>query len=178
MKVNLPGANAAGVGKATAPGVVAFPSATVSANAVQADENGGVRFFQVLNGPTAPEEFQYTLELPQGSSIVKEVNGSLTVHTSDGDFIVPTPWARDADGRMVWAQYFTDGESTIDLVVNHHGEDLAYPVTADPVWLTPWIVAQIIRCGAGALLGWISSGGWDWWWRALAVAGGCLIGMR
>jgi len=134
--ISLPTTSGTQTGTVTAPGIVAYPTTSGDvANAVQTDEAGAVRFLTVLKDADAPEEFQYNLDLPEGSSITKEDDGSLTVHTPTGAYTVSQPWAHDANGQHVWTQYFTDGESTIDLVVNHHGEDLAYPITADP-WLS------------------------------------------
>lgn len=136
LTINMPNASGTQTGTVTAPGVVVYPTTSGDiANAVQTDENGAVRFLTVLKDANAPEEFQYTLDLPEGSSITKEDNGSLKVTTPAGGYTIALPWAHDANGEHVWTQWFTDGESTIDLVVNHHGENLAYPITADP-WLS------------------------------------------
>lgn len=90
---------------------------------------------------------------------------------------VAAPWAKDANGKDV-RTYFTTNGKKLTQHVAHKAQGVAYPVVADPFWIPAWAVAQIIRCGFGGYLGYISSGGWDWWWRALAVVGGCLIGVR
>lgn len=137
--IELPGTDGAQDGTVTAPGIVAYPTTDgLTANAVQADEGGSTRLLTIIKNADAPEEFQYKLDLPEGSTIEKEENGSLTVTTPQGGYLIEVPWAHDANGKHVWTQYFTDGESTIDLVVNHHGEDLAYPVTADPWFSYSW----------------------------------------
>jgi hypothetical protein len=146
ITIDLPDSGQAQNGAVTAPGVVAFPSSADSANAVQIDETGGARFVQVLNNADAPEEFHYELDLPEGSSIVKEADGSLSVHTPAEEYVIATPWAYDATGKKVWTQYFTDGESGIDLIVNHYGEDITYPITADPRWYSrTWYGAYTIH---------------------------------
>lgn len=60
----------------------------------------------------------------------------------------------------------------------HPNADTTYPAMADAFRIPAWAVVQIIRCGFGGFLGYISSAGWQWYWRALAVVGGCFIGMR
>lgn len=134
--IDMPNTSGTQAGTVTAPGIVSYPTTSGdTANAVQADESGATRFLTVIKDADAPEEFQYSLDLPEGSTITKEDDGSLTVHTPASDYTVAAPWAHDANGAHVWTQWFTDGESTIDLVVNHHGEDVTYPITADP-WIS------------------------------------------
>lgn len=146
ITINLPDASQAQTGTITQNGVVAFPTMDNHANAVQAEETGGVRIIQVLNGPDAPEEFHYELGLPEGSSITKEEDGSLKIHTPTADYGMSPPWAYDANGKKVWTQFFTDGVSGIDLVVNHWGEDVAYPITADPrFYQWTWYGAVIVH---------------------------------
>ncbi|MEU8944226.1 hypothetical protein [Streptomyces sp. NPDC048489] len=136
IAITMPNTSGTQTGTVTAPGIVSYPTASGNvANAVQTDANGAVRFLTVLKDASAPEEFEYNLQLPEGSSITKEDNGSLKVTTPAGGYTIALPWAHDANGEHVWTQWFTDGESTIDLVVNHHGENLAYPITADP-WIS------------------------------------------
>lgn len=134
--IDLPNTDGAQNGTVTAPGIVVYPTADGdAANAVQTDEDGATRLLTVIKDASGPEEFQYHLDLPEGSSIEKQEDGSLKVTTPQGGYVIAPPWAHDANGTHVWSQLFTDGESTIDLVVNHHGENLAYPITADP-WIS------------------------------------------
>ncbi|QKZ22868.1 hypothetical protein [Streptomyces chartreusis] len=135
--IDMPNASGTQTGTVTAPGIVAYPTSNGNvANAVQADEGGAARFLTVIKDANAPEEYEYNLHLPAGSSIEKQDDGSLKVAVPNGEgYVIGAPWAHDANGAHVWTQWFTDGESTIDLVVNHHGESLAYPLTADP-WIS------------------------------------------
>lgn len=144
--VQLPPAVNPQNGTLTAPGVVSFASGGNFANAVQADNLGGVRFAVVLDGPNAPEEFDYTFDLPDGSSITKEADGSVTVQTPTGTCSLAAPWAYDATGKKVYTQYLTDGYNGVSLIVNHWGEDLTYPVTADPRWVQrTWYGAYVLH---------------------------------
>ncbi|MFJ9628999.1 hypothetical protein ACIRU8_14990 [Streptomyces sp. NPDC101175] len=138
LGIDMPNTSGTQTGTVTAPGIVSYPTTSGdTANAVQADESGATRFLTIIKDANAPEEFEYNLDLPEGSSITKEDDGSLKVAVpgSDDGYVIAPPWAHDANGAHVWAQWFTDGESTIDLVVNHHGENVAYPITADP-WIS------------------------------------------
>ncbi len=194
INVQLPSVAGSQNGSVTAPGIVSFPSGDDFANAVQADNVGGVRFAVVLDGPDAPEDFTYTLDLPNGSSIVREVDGSLTVTTPSGVCAIAPSWAYDATGKKVWTQFFTDGESTIDLVVNHWGENVTYPITADPRWVQgTWYGAYIIhytrdetrRLKDGLTLAGIIGGKWwyvgipfglaGWWVTSVYDSGRCIV---
>lgn len=191
---DMPDASQAQTGTVTANGIVAYPTNGDHANAVQTDDNGGVRFIQVLNGPDAPEEFHYDLHLPANSSIARLADGSLLVHTPTQDYAIETPWAYDATGKKVWTQFFTDGESGIDLVVNHYGEDLTYPITADPrfysrTWYGGYIIhytrTETYKLSRGVTLAGIIASRWwyvgaafglaGWWAQGVYDRGQCLV---
>ncbi|GAA2691407.1 MULTISPECIES: hypothetical protein [Actinosynnema] len=182
-----PGAASPG-GVSVAPGIVAYPTGTTHANGVQADEQGAVRLLTVINGSAAPEEYHYELDLPEGSSTVKDKGGNLIVSTPQGQGIIQAPWAFNARGNRVWTQFLTDGASGVDLIVNHWGEPVAYPITADPavvlgafVVAFTFVMANALRgCALGALSGAAQQAffhGWVWNEVVRAGAEGCVWGL-
>ena len=194
ITINLPDASQAQNGTVTQNGVVAFPVNGNHANAVQTDDAGGVRLIQVLNNQDAPEEFRYELDLPPGSSMAKQADGSIKITTPQGESYIEAPWAYDANGKKVWTQFFTDGVSGIDFIVNHWGEDVTYPITADPRWVQrTWYGANIVhftrsetyKISRGWTLSGILAGRWwyvgvglglaGWWAQGVYERGHCLV---
>jgi hypothetical protein len=175
LTVDLPNSDEAQAGVRVARGIVAYPSQEGATNVVQAEEHGGVRMMTIITGREAPTKYTYDLNLPSGSSILQDAHSNLTVTTPSGQLSLGAPWAKDANGRAVPVRYTTDGKSRISLHVSHRRSGIAYPVVADPFWIPIVVIRALIKCGVGAYIGWISSGGYRWWERALAIAGGCLL---
>lgn len=145
---------------------------------VAEEDGGGVRTLFTLEDASAPTTFEVNFDLPDGAKLVASEGGSVLAVGADGQTVgaVPAPWAKDANGRSVPTAYEIRGETLVQHV--YPGTDSAYPIVADPFWIPAWAVVQIIRCGFGGYLGYIAAAGWRWYARALAVVGGCLIGMR
>ncbi|WP_156384387.1 hypothetical protein [Marmoricola sp. Leaf446] len=80
--------------------------------------------------------------------------GSVTALDSEGTPLATAApaWAVDAEGTPVPTHFEVDG-TTLRQVVDHDAaDDVAYPVTADPVWAVV-IAAAARQCAAGALSG-------------------------
>lgn len=179
LTITPPAAEAGGDGTRVNPGLVAYPGSDGSATAIQASEGGGAGVLTVIANGDAPNEYTTDLTVPGGGFVRLTRNGGARVVNGSGHLValVQPAWARDAAGRSVSTYYSTNG-SELTQHVDLTDRQIVYPVTADPFFIPAWAVVQIIRCGAGGYLGWISAGGWRWYARALAVAGGCLIGVR
>lgn len=101
-----------------------------------------VRVATVISSDSQPEEFSY--EFGAGASVEIQDDGSALVVTrsfSDPsiDIVVATihaPWATDAAGNAVETSYIANGSSLVQ-VVKHQGQDVAYPVVADPSFDQP-----------------------------------------
>lgn len=91
----------------------------------------GVRFTVVLDGPDAPDKYDFTVA-PEGGHL-ELVDGGVLVFDRDGNPIAGAadPWAMDADGNAVETWYETDGQTLVQVV--DHVETQAYPIVADPV---------------------------------------------
>jgi len=125
-------------------GVVASGGSVVYNNAyrdtsivVQPQIDGGVRMITVVDSPRAPTSFDYPVSLDQGQSMSLTPYGGAVVTGQDGATVltVVAPWAYDANGTPVAADYTLTGTT---LTLNIHPTDTAaYPIIADP-WTRPW----------------------------------------
>ncbi len=132
IQVTVPAA-AGIVGSQIAPGVVAYAGLGASHTAVQATDNGGLRMMTVIDGPDAPEDYTYGVDLPSGGSVAINPDGTASVRAADSTAVavVQAPWARDANGVSVPTSFSTDGRS-LTQHISFRGRGVAYPVTADP----------------------------------------------
>jgi hypothetical protein len=176
IDISLPNANKAKDAVTVAPGTVAYAGNNGSANAVQATEDGGVRMLTVIDNPNAPTAYDYKVTVPNGGSIQLLEDGSAVILDGQGQPImaVATPWAKDANGTPIKTYFTTDGQ-TLTQHIEHRAAGVVYPVSADPFWMAPWAIRALIRCGVGGYIGWIGSGGYRWYQRALAIGGSCFL---
>jgi len=124
--------------------VVALDGSVVYNNAyrdtsivVQPQIDGGARMITVIDTAKAPTSFDYPVTLDQGQSMDLTADGGAVVTGQAGTTIitVPAPWAYDANGAAVAADYTLDGTT---LTLNVHPTDTTvYPIIADP-WYKPW----------------------------------------
>ncbi|MDX6587266.1 MAG: hypothetical protein QOI31_1739 [Solirubrobacterales bacterium] len=96
----------------------------------------GVELAAQLRSPAAPEELEFSIDLPQDASMTPSEAGGYAI-TRGGN---PTGWispvvAFDAQGTSVDASYELNG-STLTIQVNHRDQDLAYPILVDPEFIT------------------------------------------
>ncbi|WP_410675446.1 hypothetical protein [Amycolatopsis sp. cmx-4-68] len=138
VTVGLPGAATAGDAVAVTPGTVAYDNGT--SNNVVAATPDGVAVLATLNSAAAPERYDYPLTLSPGQQIQGTDDGGFLVLGADGKtiaLIVPPAWAKDAQQRPVPAHYELAG-NTVTMVVAHHGDQVTYPVVADPRFQFSW----------------------------------------
>lgn len=90
----------------------------------------------------SPEEYRLLVDLPSGGRLREAVpdepipgdEGPYAINVVDGDRVlgsVQQPIAYDAEGRPVRSSMRIDGDAIV-LRVRHRGEDVRYPVLADP----------------------------------------------
>lgn len=92
----------------------------------------GVALNWTLRSPLASEQTSMTLDLPAGVTLLAS---GAAVNLVQGGRVVGTvspPLAWDAQNTQVPVRYEVSG-STITVTTSHHGRDLAYPVSVDPV---------------------------------------------
>ncbi|MDY0891526.1 hypothetical protein SOM11_07745 [Frigoribacterium sp. CFBP9039] len=98
-------------------------------------EDGTLQIATILDGPEAPERFDYDLELPEGT-VVREDGGLIFLETRLGVLIGGfTPaWALDAAGTEVPTRYELDGHTLTQVVDHKDADGVIYPITADPAY--------------------------------------------
>ena len=102
----------------------------------------GLRAFIHIDNAQAAEAFDFPLSGDVAELRLND-NGGFSAYTANGELIAigDAPWARDANGAEVPTHYEING-TTLTQVVDHHGGDWAYGITADPsVW-------KVLRCTA------------------------------
>lgn len=148
LDVILPASQNTAQAKKVAKGVVAYPSSSGFANAVQAHEDGGVRMLTIIDTDTAPTEYVYDIDLPEGGIVELDDDGGAMIIDEDDNIvaIIEEPWAKDANEDLVETWFTTDGRTLIQHV-NHIKEGVAYPVVADPAWFAA--VAAVFSWATG-----------------------------
>ncbi len=145
---------------------------------VQPQIDGGARMITVLDSPTAPDSFDYQVALNTGQSMSLTADGGAAVTGQAGDTIlaVPAPWAFDANGAPVSADYTLSG-TTLTLNV-HPTETTSYPVITDPYFHWGWVTGtlyfnkaetRMICTGGLSSLAWLVGTGF--WYPILAGIG-------
>ena len=152
-------------------------NASVTYQPVDADAGGGVRALFTLEGPNAPKELPVTFGIPAGAQLVALEGGGVEARDASGQRLgaLPAPWAIDSSGAAVPTRYEIRGTTVIQHVAPTAAT--VWPVVADPFWIPAWAVYRIIRCGFGSYIGWIAAAGWNWWNRAVALIGGCVLAL-
>jgi hypothetical protein len=101
----------------------------------------GAEFSLQLRSARSPERFVLDVDMPDGATLRKATSEhpipndppqSLEILGKDGPLAyISPPLTTDSDGRLVKTSMSTDGQHVI-LQVDHHGQDLRYPLLADP----------------------------------------------
>jgi hypothetical protein len=95
---------------------------------------GGLELFTLINGPDAPQEYSWRIDLEPGFELDLADDGSAwAVNPVSGEIAltIPAPWAKDANGELIDGVHFVISGNTLTLVVPFDGET-ALPVLADP----------------------------------------------
>jgi len=180
-RITLPGAKNAGPAMRVASGIAAYSTGKSSAQAVQQTNNGSVRMLTVIKNASAPTSYDYGFNAKgeAGEHFAVLTDGSAMLLDAGGKIVgaVAKPWAKDARGKAVATHYVADG-STLTQVVDHRAKDVAYPVVADPFLIPAWAIIALVKCGLGGYAGWVASGGYRWFERAVMVGGGCFLARK
>lgn len=173
IKVKPEDIPAVGIGlKADRPRAVTLGGSVVHADAnapvdtvVQPTLDGGSRTLQVIKNAGAPREYRASVDIPSGSSLRKEADGSVVIVSSDPNepvAAIAAPWAKDAHGKALPTSYRLEGNSLIQTV--SFDANTAFPVVADP-WWNPFswkwkkigkkVKSAAKKCGVGALAAYV-----------------------
>lgn len=118
-----------------------FAQTDTSTDTVVQTLDGGARILEVMHDEDAPSEFVYRVDLPVGADLLPQDDGTILLgrETQDGDQVVvdaigliAAPWALDANGEALAADYSIEGS----LITMHvpTSSDTAFPVVADPTY--------------------------------------------
>ncbi len=146
VTIGLPFATAADHALVEQSGVVSFDNNNGSVTVPVVTENGGITINTIIDGPAAPQQYAYSLELPVGARLTK-VGEQVLLTASGGEEIglIDAPWALDANGNPV-ATHYEVNDTTLTQVVEHDA-GAAYPVVADPTYwpavISWWSRAQV-----------------------------------
>lgn len=112
-------------------GVLVYDNGNGSVTAPVLKEEGAVQITTVINAPTAPQRYEYPIEIPAGGS-AEFIENTLSVLNADGSLAlgIAPPWATDADGVAV-PTHFEYANQVLTQVVDH-GDSYTYPIVADP----------------------------------------------
>ncbi|CAL9328490.1 hypothetical protein [Streptomyces sp. enrichment culture] len=102
--------------------------------AAQAGRDGSASALVTLKDATAPTEYRFPLDLPDGAHAMVLEEGGVVIGDSNGEVIgfFGIPWARDAMGKTVPTSYRIEGATLIQTV--RADASTAYPVVTDPKW--------------------------------------------
>ncbi len=132
IDIGIPGATSANDAVVSEDGTVVYTEALPDTSiAAQALANGDVRALINIEGPDAPIEFAFPVDIPGEGGLTLNDDGSIDVWDEDGSTValVASPWAVDADGYALETYFAVDGETLVQ-VIDHEGA--TYPVVADP----------------------------------------------
>lgn len=140
LEITLPASSSREPARTVMPGQLSFEGTAESTDTiVQLNDraNASASILAVMHDADAPSRHTYEIDVAEGTELRLHPSGAVELHdtrgTDPGDdtavAVVDAPWAYDANGNTVPAEFELDG-STLVLQVDHRGA--AYPVVADP----------------------------------------------
>ncbi|MEC1260300.1 hypothetical protein P9D34_07535 [Bacillus swezeyi] len=148
--IHLPAEKVNAPGVATKNGTIVFDHPNSSVGFGVQPTKDGVRNLIKIKNKTAPKEYKYDLQLPEGSKLMTaaeylgEEFDTGEVFVVDSNNIVTSvfspAWAKDANKNDVPSHFRVEGNSLIQVI--DFNENTAFPVIADPDW------AKIGACSA------------------------------
>lgn len=144
--------------RSTSLGTVYENSETATDLVAQTLEQGS-RHVVVLRNEDAPQRHRFRVNAKGPVTLLETDEGGVQIidrTTGEELGYVRPPWAKDANGDDVRTHYEVRG-STILQVIEHQGNDTAYPVVADPSYDCGWVTCTLYFNRNETLL--ISAGG-------------------
>lgn len=117
----------------TEDGLTTVSSDIAEVSAVIQATGYGVRVLTTIESSAAPEAYNYTFDVPQGTELVKS---ELAYYLAVGEEVLGNlqlPWAVDAAGASLPTTYSWDA-GTLTQHVDLSDPAIVYPVVADPAW--------------------------------------------
>lgn len=117
----------------TVEGKVFYPNADRDTDYLIAPAATGAAIFLQLRSAESPERFNLDVAMPAGALLEARSDGGVMVRDDEETLVsVSAPIAWDASGMEVSTHFAFHGD-TIELNVDHEGEDVLYPLAVDPV---------------------------------------------
>lgn len=147
LRIGLPNADESGPAQVVEPGVASYLGDQSASSVVVADY--GVQMLTTIASPDAPTRYDYQLTLAEGQRLGLTDEGLPAIFGTDGsvDVAVAAPWAQDANGAAVPTHYEITGDALTQVVDHTASANTAYPVTADPIWIAPWVFKCLLGLG-------------------------------
>lgn len=141
--ISLPFADQTDVAEIGDFGEISFDHGNRASTSVLPYGDGSVQMVTTIEDSSAPTEYSYDLELPEGATLEILPDGMVLVLDAQGEFFagVAAPWAKDAEGADVPTHYEIRDSSLVQ-VVDHQIQGTNYPVTADP-WLGRALISRV-----------------------------------
>ncbi|WP_136610477.1 hypothetical protein [Sinomonas albida] len=144
--IALPNASSAGDAQVLDSAVVTYPGEH-SANTVVVGDLG-VQMLTTIANYGAPTRYEYRVSLVPGQRLTLTEYGPVVLdERGEIQLAVGAPWAKDSNGRDAPTHYEVTGDTLTQVVEHRSDVNVAYPVTADPIWLAPWVVKCLIGIG-------------------------------
>lgn len=147
LLIGLPNAGKSTQAQVVEPGVASYLGDDTASSVVVADY--GVQMLTTIANADAPTRFDYQITLDEGQQLGLTEEGLPAVFAADGsiDVAVATPWAQDANGTEIPTRYEINGDTLTQVVEHTESSSVAYPVTADPIWIAPWVFRCLLGLG-------------------------------
>jgi hypothetical protein len=132
--IGLPG-SAKAQAQISAHGTVVYSQPTAPTDvAAQVARDGSVSALITLKNASAPTEYRFPLDLPDGAHAALVEDGGVVIGGGDGEVVgtFSSPWAKDAAGKPVPTSYRLEGNVLVQTIQTD--ASTAYPVVADPKW--------------------------------------------
>ncbi|MBP3222685.1 MAG: hypothetical protein J6M18_01990 [Actinomycetaceae bacterium] len=132
LEIGLPFAQKASPVEEGDAGQLEFDNNNETITSVLPYEDGSLQMVVTMLDSSAPEEFEYDLNLPEGFTSVFNDDGSVLFLDAEGELFagVAAPWAKDNSGRSVPTRYEMRENKLVQVISTT--EEVTYPIVADP----------------------------------------------
>jgi sugar lactone lactonase YvrE len=123
------------------------PNTDENVDTVNRPKYNGVLTFEIIRDATAPEHYEWEVELHPGQELKSVEEGqAVGVFYEDGTeaMLISVEGARDAVGKEVPTTLEIVGERVLRLTVSHRSNSFSYPITAGPAFEVGYSKVELI----------------------------------
>ncbi|HVO55610.1 MAG TPA: NHL repeat-containing protein, partial [Solirubrobacterales bacterium] len=144
-----------------------YPETAVDTDTLVSPLAGGVEVFEQLRSPASPQQFSFTLGVPEGASVQATEFGGAEVTSGPEDVVaqIPPPTAVDAQGVEVPVTMSVEGNSLV-VAIPHASGEYAYPILLDP---KAFLDEGFLGFGSSWVSGWTGSTAYNFGGSSLSV---------